>query len=110
MLRFFYSLSADRLGGEAAVEFGEDLFEFVQAVGFDDEAEGTLAERLDDDVLGAVVGDHDDGELGVGVAEVGEELKAARTRELDVEKDEIEAVAAEDVPGRPGRFAGGSNS
>ncbi len=93
------ALELDDLGfrlvaGDGGADIGE---EFFVVPGLLDEVFGAGADGVDDVVDGAEGGDHDDRQLGVHGGDAGEEIDAGLAGEGEVEEEEIEVVAGEDV-------------
>ena len=84
--------------GTAARDGGADVEdEFFIVPGLLDEVVGARADGFDDVADGAVGGDHDDGKLRTEFDDAGKEIKAAFAGEGEVEQEEIELFAGEQI-------------
>ena len=82
------------MAGDGGADVGE---EFLVIPGLLDEVFGSGADGVDDVVDGAEGGDHDDRELRVHLGDAGEEIDAGLAGEGEVEQEEVEVMAGEDV-------------
>ncbi len=83
-LQVFFFGAVARDGG---ANIGQQLF---VVPGLLDEVLGAGADRLDHVVDGAVGGDHDDGQLGLAILDLGQQLKAALAGKGEVQQHKVE--------------------
>ncbi len=82
------------VAGDGGADVGEEL---LVVPGLLDEVFGAGADRVDDVADGAEGGDHDDGQLGVHADDAGQEVDAALAGQGEVEQEQVEFCAGEDV-------------
>ena len=80
------------VAGDGGADVGEELF---VVPGLLDEVFRAGADGFDDVVDGAVGGDHDDGQLGLALLDLGQQLEAALAGQGEVEQDEVEVLLLE---------------
>ena len=93
---FFLGLAA----GNGGADVGEELFVVPWLL---DKVFGAGANGFDDVIHGAVGGDHDDGQIGLALLELGQQLEAALAGQSEVEEHEVEAALIEQCAVPPRR-------